>query len=178
MPDEETHDNPPEDSLVDLGTGEIHDEAEDTEAEADLAGWVWEAMEPPVRRERLAELRPWVHWLVRTYPWTQAHVTPCWYQHTDVRELLTALFLSWVRTYSPGEKRDTAEVEWIDALYRIMPRLTLQECGPHKHTEQRARKFEDSDRVFEIHSKVSDDMTDQARPHPGLHEMIRQGVEQ
>ncbi|WP_079185743.1 hypothetical protein [Streptomyces sp. NBRC 110465] len=174
MPDELSLDDPA-DLAVDETTGEILDDAEDEEV--DLAGWVWEAMEPPVRRERLAELRTWVHWLVRTYPWTHAHVTPCWYEHKDVREHLTALFVSWVRTYTPGSKRDTAEVEWIDALYRTMPRLSLQECGPQKHTEQRAREFKDTDRVFEVHSKVSDDMTAAAQ-HPGLHEMIRQGVEQ
>ncbi|MER6913932.1 hypothetical protein ABT354_19855 [Streptomyces sp. NPDC000594] len=174
MPDGLPADDPA-DFLVDEDTGEILDDAED--GEADLAGWVWEAMEPPVRRERLVELRTWVHWLVRTYPWTHSHVTPCWYRHRDVREHLTALFVSWVRTYTPGSKRDTAEVEWIDALYRTMPRLALKECGPQQHVEQRPRDFKDTDHGFLVHSKTSDDMTAEAR-HPAIAELIRQGVEQ
>lgn len=176
MPDEQAYGG---DVLADEYTGEILDlEEEEEEPEVDLSGWIWEVMEPPVRRERLAELRSWVQWLVRTYPSTLTHVTPCWYQHRDVRELLTALFVSWVRTYSPGDKRDTAEVEWIDALYRTLPRVTLQECNAQKHTDPRVREFKDSERVFEIHSKVSDDMTGPALRHPGLEEMIRQGAGQ
>lgn len=182
MPDETTHDTLSGGIRVDEGTGEILDDldpdSEDEEEEVDLAGWIWEVMEPAVRRERLAELRSWVQWLVGTYPWTLTHITPCWYQHKDVRELLTALFVSWVRTYSPGSKRETAEVEWIDALYRTVPRMALQECNGQRHIDPRVRDFKDSERVFEIHSKVSDDMTTPARTHPGLHEMIRQGAEQ
>lgn len=181
MPDDESYDIPPMDGLVDEDTGEILDGLdieEGEEEEVDLSGWVWVVMEPAVRRERLAELRTWVQWLVRTYPWTLTHLTPCWYQHKDVCELLTALFVSWVRTYSPGSKRDTAEVEWIDALYRTVPRIALKECTAQKHTDPRVREFRDYDRAFEIYSKVSDDMTDKALIHPGLHEMIRQGAEQ
>ncbi|MEU3904172.1 hypothetical protein AB0F20_10170 [Streptomyces goshikiensis] len=176
MPDEQSYG---EGVLADETTGEILEPGEDeADVEVDLSGWIWEVMEPAVRRERLAELRPWVKWLVRTYPWTLTHITPCWYQHRDVRELLTALFVSWVRTYSPGSKRDTAEVEWIDALYRTVPRVALQECTAQKHTDPRVREFKDDDRAFEIHSKVSEEMTVAALTHPGLAEMIRQGADQ
>lgn len=155
-------------AAVNTATGEVVDPA-------DLAGWVWEALEPPVRRERLAELRRWVQWLVRNYPFAQTHITPCWYAHRDVREHLTALFVSWVRVYTPGPKRDTAEVDWIDAMYRTLPRLTLKECSPSKHIPPVERELKDSDRTFEVHIKIADEMVAPAH-HPGLHEMIRQGV--
>ncbi|MFD8316291.1 MULTISPECIES: hypothetical protein [Kitasatospora] len=166
-----------EGELVDERTGEILDE-DDFEAEideADLAGWVFDAMEPAVRRERMNELRIWVTWLVRTQR-KHAEITPCWYRHEDVRDRLAALFVAWVRVYSPGDKRDTAEADWFLIMDRIVAGLQLKECTAARHHEPEERQFAEREDEYLLYTKTSDAMTRPAS-HPAVHEMLRQGVE-
>lgn len=95
--------------------------------------WVWEAMDPEVRRERLRELAGWTAWLVRTFP--KVTVPPCWWRHADVREYLTALYAGWVRTYSGEPQRDLAEAEWISTLNSLAPDLEVKMCSAGRHED-------------------------------------------
>lgn len=95
--------------------------------------WVWEAMAPEARRERLRELARWADWLVRTFP--KVVVPPCWWRHSDVREHLTALYTGWVRTYSGEPQRDLAEAEWISTLHSLAPHLEVKMCAAGRHED-------------------------------------------
>lgn len=88
--------------------------------------WVWSAMAPAERRARLAQLRTWVEWLVAEYPSELAGTIPtCWYRHRSQVNRITALYVAWLRTYveAGDNQRDTALVEWHDALDRTISRL-------------------------------------------------------
>ena len=95
--------------------------------------WVWDAMDPEMRRERLRELGQWTAWLVRTFP--RVTVPPCWWRHPDVREHLTALYTGWVRTYSGEPQRDLAEAEWISTLHSLAPHLEVKVCSTGRHED-------------------------------------------
>lgn len=103
---------------------------EDPPAVADLADsrqdlrWVWTAMEPDERRERLARLEEWIAWLVEEYE-LRNDILPCWYRHSAALNRLTALYVSWVRIYveTSEQQRDLSQVEWHDALDRTIGKL-------------------------------------------------------
>ncbi|MER6256261.1 hypothetical protein ABT224_33420 [Streptomyces sp. NPDC001584] len=92
--------------------------------------WVWSAMTPAERETKLQELTGWVDWLLATYPKLHSKVPVCWYQHTDVIEHLTALFLGWVRTYAgdPAKLTLRSEIEWVSALHTMTPHLAIPAC--------------------------------------------------
>lgn len=98
--------------------------------------WVWSAMEPAERQERLRELAVWVDWLRTTFELHNS-IPTCWYRHSPVVEHLTALYAGWIRTYA-GEQvpgRELAEVDWINALHALTPRLQLAACAAGQHEE-------------------------------------------
>ncbi|MEV6312607.1 hypothetical protein AB0M10_28975 [Streptomyces sp. NPDC051840] len=96
--------------------------------------WVWSAIEPTERRQRLRELAEWADWLRTTF---ELHNTipRCWYRHPPVVEHLTALYAGWIRTYAgdrpPG--RELAEADWISTLHAFLPRLQLAACAGGRH---------------------------------------------
>ncbi|MEW1723852.1 hypothetical protein [Streptomyces sp. NPDC093109] len=96
--------------------------------------WVWEAMDPPERRQRLRELAQWVDWLRRTFE-LHNQIPSCWYRHPPVVEHLTALYTGWVRTYAGEEApgRELAEADWINTLHAFTPRLQLAACATGAH---------------------------------------------
>ncbi|MEV8396694.1 hypothetical protein [Streptomyces niveus] len=136
--------------------------------------WVWDAMEPAERRERLRELRIWVNWLRITFE-LHNQIPECWYRHKPVREALTALYVGWIRTYA-GEQtpgRELAEADWINTLYNITPRLQLATCAtgaheppPHPPAIPGARE------TFQAYLSASHDMTAPPR-HPAAAEVDR-----
>ncbi|MER5182641.1 hypothetical protein ABT009_30540 [Streptomyces sp. NPDC002896] len=140
--------------------------------------WVWSAMSPPERRARLRELRVWVDWLRYT---AELHneLAPCWYRHRWVKELLTALYLGWLRTYegdkSPG--RELAEAEWINTVHAFKPYLKLSACiGGHEEPPPPPPPAPGADEEFEMYLATSPDTTDPAR-HPAEAEVMRMTAE-
>ncbi|MEV6260691.1 hypothetical protein AB0M42_08035 [Streptomyces sp. NPDC051784] len=104
------------------------------EPQPETRRWVWSAMEPDERQERLRELAVWVDWLRTTFELHNT-VPRCCYRHPPVVEHLTALYAGWVRTYAgdqaPG--RDLAEADWISTLHAFLPRLQLTACATGRH---------------------------------------------
>lgn len=102
--------------------------------------WVWEAMEPAERIQRLHELADWVKWLRTRYE-LHNDIPSCWYRHPPVLERLTALYAGYARTYiAPSPGRDHAEIEWIQALNSMVPQLKRPSCsGGHQDPPHRKR---------------------------------------
>lgn len=94
--------------------------------------WVWAAMEPTERRQRLRELATWVDWLRRTFA-LHNQIPPCWYRHSPVVEHLTALYLGWLRTYASEPGTGVTEADWLNTLYGFLPRLQLAACATGTH---------------------------------------------
>ncbi|MGW7260541.1 hypothetical protein [Streptomyces sp. NPDC054834] len=140
--------------------------------------WVWAAMSPPERRARLRELRTWVEWLRHT---AELHneIPPCWYRHRWVREMLTALYLGWLRTYE-GEKtpgRELAEAEWINTVHAFKPHMKLPACvGGHQEPPLPPPPNPQADEEWELYLATSTDTTDPA-VHPAEAEVRRMAAE-
>ncbi|MFJ6742829.1 hypothetical protein ACIQOU_28550 [Streptomyces sp. NPDC091279] len=142
--------------------------------------WVWSAMSPPERRSRLRELRRWVEWLRYT---AELHneIPPCWYRHRWVQEILTALYVGWVRAYEGGEVpgREFSEAEWISTVHALRPYLKLPACVsghqelPPPPPPPPAPGAEDD---FEMYLATSVDTTAPAR-HPAEAEVRRMATE-
>ncbi|GAA1937443.1 hypothetical protein GCM10009716_49400 [Streptomyces sodiiphilus] len=113
-------------------------------AEFSQRRWVWEAMEPAERIQRLNGLAAWVKWLRNRHE-LHNEIPACWYRHPPVVERLTALYAGYVRTYmAPSPGRDHAEIEWIHALSSLLPQLKRPGCSgghhdpPHRKRDQAA----------------------------------------
>ncbi|GHF88975.1 hypothetical protein GCM10018790_77930 [Kitasatospora xanthocidica] len=93
--------------------------------------WVWSAMEPADRQQRLTELAMWVDWLTDHHH-LHRRIPRCWYRdgHEPVLEVLTALYLGWVRTYAGDPAQATAfgELAWIRELHAALPLLAAPTC--------------------------------------------------
>ncbi|WP_174673920.1 hypothetical protein [Streptomyces pluripotens] len=140
--------------------------------------WVWSAMSPPERRARLRELRTWVEWLRHT---AELHneIPPCWYRHRWVREMLTALYLGWLRTYE-GEKtpgRELAEAEWINTVHAFKPHMKLPACvSSHQEPPLPPPSNPAADEEWELYLATSADTTEAAK-HPAEAEVRRMAAE-
>ncbi|MER6684556.1 hypothetical protein [Streptomyces olivaceoviridis] len=91
--------------------------------------WVWADMGLEEREQRLTELVEWVDWLVETYE-LRNQVARCWFRHSRLIELFSALFIGWVRTYvgDPTKLSIRAELDWIKELYALLPLLNSASC--------------------------------------------------
>lgn len=104
--------------------------------------WVWTAMQPEDRRQRLEELGAWVDWLIERH---QLHrkVPRCWYRegHEKTLEILTALYLGWLRTYAgdPAKVATLGELAWQKDLKAVTPDLAAPACD-NGHEDPPARK--------------------------------------
>lgn len=94
--------------------------------------WVWAAMEPAERRERMRELAVWVAWLRKTFE-LHNQIPTCWYRHPPVVEHLTALYAGWLRTYTGDPGQGVTETDWINTLHGFAPRLQLAACAAGAH---------------------------------------------
>ncbi|MEE1769292.1 hypothetical protein PUR34_14310 [Streptomyces sp. JV185] len=141
--------------------------------------WVWAAMDPPERRERMRELAAWVDWLRRTFELHNS-IPPCWYRHPPVVEHLTALYTGWVRTYA-GEQtpgRELAEADWISTLHNFTPRLQLAACagGRHQDPPPLVPPPLGADEAFEVYLVTAEAIT-AAAEHPAAAELARHTAE-
>ena len=136
--------------------------------------WVWAAMVPAERRARLRELRTWVDWLRHT---AELHneIAPCWYRHRWMREMLTALYLGWLRAYE-GERvpgRELAEADWINTVHAFRPYLKLPACvGGHQEPPPPPSSDPSTDDDWELYLATSPDTTAAAQ-HPAKAEARR-----
>lgn len=136
--------------------------------------WVWEAMEPVERQQRLRDLAVWVDWIRVTF---ELHNTipACWFRHPPVREHLTALYVGWVRIYAgPQEPQGLAEADWLNTLHALTPRLKSGTCAAGTHQPPPALPATSSaaGMDFEAHLATSPEMTAAAR-HPAEAEARR-----
>ncbi|MFF3244278.1 hypothetical protein ACFYWY_11205 [Streptomyces sp. NPDC002870] len=135
--------------------------------------WIWSAMDPPERRQRLRELAIWVDWLRRTFE-LHNQIPACWYRHPPVVEHLTALYIGWVRTYAGEGGRDLAEADWINTLHAFTSRLQLAACASGRHEEppQPPPPTAGASEDFEAYLLTSQATTEPAQ-HPATVEVNR-----
>ncbi|MBL7501546.1 hypothetical protein [Frankia nepalensis] len=105
----------------------------------------WEDLAPDQLRHTWHELGTWVRWLCARY--RVDDIPPCWYQHGDLVEELTALWLAWQGAYRADARPDDP-VRWLDWLARARARIARRSprCGAGAH-----RKLEPA----ESHDEVS-----------------------
>ncbi|MFJ4126364.1 hypothetical protein ACIP3U_34235 [[Kitasatospora] papulosa] len=75
-------------------------------------------------------------WLRTTFELHNS-IPTCWYRHSPVVKHLTVLYAGWIHTYA-GEQvpgRELAEVDWMNALHVLTPRLRLAACAAGHHEE-------------------------------------------
>lgn len=136
--------------------------------------WVWDAMEPVERSARMRELGRWTAWLVSTFHLGNK-LNGCWYQHRDVVEVLTGLYLHWVQAYTPspdGQPANHAEkTHWVATYYSLESRLATPKCA-QEHAAGTDGEWDYSEIVMDIVLTAR-----QAEPphdgHPALHEMLQ-----
>jgi hypothetical protein len=141
--------------------------------------WVWAAMTPDERQQRMRELRLWVAWLRREHE-LHNDLPECWYRHRHAREILTALYLGWIRTYAAPQPPASplAEADWINTLRALSSYLRLGSCaaGGHAPPPDRdtviAAAASEAEEDFELYLATSREMTDPAR-HPAEAEARR-----
>lgn len=89
--------------------------------------WSWRDLGPKAAEELRSQLTDWVGWLRSRYPLAKK-VPPCWHEHPEVVEELTALWLAWQGAYADANASLTAPAEWHDHwLPGVLHRL---EHGP------------------------------------------------
>jgi hypothetical protein len=75
--------------------------------------WCWRDLGPKAAEELWSQLTDWVRWLRSRYPLAKK-VPPCWPEHPEVVEELTALWLAWQHAYVDPNAALTAPAEWHD----------------------------------------------------------------
>lgn len=111
----------------------------DTPKEPPVPVWCWATMDADTAAEAWAALWSWVGEVLQTrYPQSRAALMPCWYQHPDVVEELTALMAAWSRAFALPDSAPPAAIEWLDrwlpGVLRRVPEY-LQRCrnrGAHE----------------------------------------------
>jgi hypothetical protein len=135
--------------------------------------WIWCAMPPDERQTRLRELRTWVGWLRHT---AELHndIPSCWYRHRWTREMLTALYVGWIRVYDGDAVagRELAEAEWINMVHAFRPHLKLPACANGHLEPPPPPPHPQADEEFEVYAAMSKDTTDLAW-HPAEAEVRR-----
>ncbi|MFD5141210.1 hypothetical protein ACFWMX_34105 [Streptomyces sp. NPDC058378] len=145
------------------------------EAQPEPQRWVWAAMDPVDRHQRLRELATWVDWLRTTFELHNS-IPPCWYRHPPVVEHLTALYAGWIRTYAgePTPGRELAEADWINTLHAFTPRLQLAACatGVHQAPPPVPPVMPGTETDFD-HYLTSSETTNAPAAHPAAAELRR-----
>jgi hypothetical protein len=87
----------------------------------------WRTLGPAGREELWTRVKSWVEWIRCRYPLSR-RIPPCWADHTEIVEELTALWLAWVNAYESGDAPLTSAADWHDRwLLGVLHRL---ERGP------------------------------------------------
>jgi hypothetical protein len=92
------------------------------------SAWCWRTLGEQGSEELWTELKDWVTWIRHRYPLAKK-IVPCWPEHPEVVEELTALWLAWQAAYEQPDPQLTAAADWHD---RWLPGLLRRlEHGPH-----------------------------------------------
>jgi hypothetical protein len=95
--------------------------------------WCWRGLGPAGREELWNQLSDWVRWIRGRYPLAR-RIPPCWADHPEIVEELTALWLAWVQAYEDRDTPLTAAADWHDrwlpgVLYRLEHGAFALDCG-------------------------------------------------
>jgi hypothetical protein len=82
----------------------------------------WRGLPANRAGEQWRLLRAWVTWFCTTFGYDHRVVPPCWYRHSALVELLSALRDHWLSAYDPLNS-PTAASEWHRVLAQLEPRL-------------------------------------------------------
>ena len=82
----------------------------------------WRSISPQEAGGAWAALRGWVEWFRREFVLDHRVVPPCWYLHSAMVSLLSALRDHWVCAYDSNNSPAGAS-EWHRALMQLEPRL-------------------------------------------------------
>jgi len=115
---------------------------EDVESRAVSAGrtptsWCWRTIGPHGAEELWHQLTDWVSWIRNRYPLARK-IPPCWDEHPELVEELTALWLAWQHAYEDTEAPLTAAADWHDrwlpgVLYRLEHGPFALDCANEHH---------------------------------------------
>ena len=113
------------DSVMDIR--ERLDQRESPDVISTPRAWSWRDLGPRAEEELWSQLRAWVSWIRHRYPLAK-RIPPCWAEHPEIVEELTALWLAWQQAYEVPEAPLTAASDWHD---RWLPGvLHRMEHGP------------------------------------------------
>lgn len=97
---------------------------------------VWSAFSVADQELLLEDLDVWVTWLVERYRLDHRVVPPCWTQHPELIEELSALQLAWQGAFSTSAVSD-APLNWHErfasARLRIGDWVSRTGCRPDAH---------------------------------------------
>lgn len=138
---------------------------EDLESRSITAGrtpnsWCWRTIGPHGAEELWRQLTDWVGWIRSRYPLARK-IPPCWAEHPELVEELTALWLAWQHAYEDLDAPLTAAADWHDrwlpgVLYRLEHGAFALDCanehrprpatayGPPDNDRQPAKKSQTS----------------------------------
>jgi hypothetical protein len=89
--------------------------------------WCWRSIGAHSADELWRQLTEWVVWIRSRYPLAR-RIPPCWAEHPEFVEELTALYLAWQHAYEDNNAPLTAAADWHD---RWLPGLLHRlEHGP------------------------------------------------
>jgi hypothetical protein len=118
------------------------------ENKASVRSWCWRDLGPKAEEELWSLLRDWVGWLRSRYPLAQK-IPPCWPEHPEIVEELTALWLAWQYAYSNADAPLTAAADWHDRwlpglLHRLQHGPLAVDCS-EAHRSRPARSYDQTD---------------------------------
>lgn len=95
--------------------------------------WCWRSLGPGAQEELWAQLKDWVSWLRHRYPLAKK-IPPCWPDHPELVEELTALWLAWHAAYEQRDASLTAAADWHDrwlpgVLHRLEHGIFAVDCS-------------------------------------------------
>lgn len=75
--------------------------------------WCWRDLGQEAQQELWRQLTDWISWLRHRYPLAKK-IPPCWPEHPEIVEELTALWLAWQSAYVDPNGSLTGAAEWHD----------------------------------------------------------------
>jgi len=130
------------DAMTASGMSELK---EATGEEAEIPALVCFARADYVERASiLAELAPWVAWLVHDYALPVKTVPPCWYRHEAYIHELSALRGAWLINHL-DEQVASAPSDWHQVFHQTRTRLaeigSELRCGVEEHHPMRKQEW-------------------------------------
>src|SRR4051812_43287747 len=107
-----------------------------------VMAWCWRYLGPEGSDALWTELTSWVDWIRHRYPLAR-RIPPCWAQHPELVEELTALWLAWHASYTERDAPLTGAIDWHDRwlpglLHRLEHGPFALDCNDHHHERPRS----------------------------------------